>query len=173
MPIQYDLPIAGMTCASCAGRVEKALANVPGVTSVSVNLATEQARVEAPADSLPLLVEAVARAGYSVPSQTVELTIGGMTCASCAGRVEKALAKVPGVKNVSVNLASERAHIESLGHVDPAELIKAVTTAGYSAHLTENVHATQDDQHQRLRRERWSLVAAIVLALPLVSANIE
>ncbi|NMY72933.1 heavy metal translocating P-type ATPase [Pseudomonas sp. WS 5071] len=168
MPIQYDLPIAGMTCASCAGRVEKALANVPGVTSVSVNLATEQARVEAPADSLPLLVEAVARAGYSVPSQTVELTIGGMTCASCAGRVEKALAKVPGVKNVSVNLASERAHIESMGHVDPAELIKAVTTAGYSAHLTENVHATQDDQHQRLRRERWSLVAAIVLALPLV-----
>nr|WP_262498660.1 heavy metal translocating P-type ATPase [Pseudomonas sp. WS 5071] len=162
------MPIAGMTCASCAGRVEKALANVPGVTSVSVNLATEQARVEAPADSLPLLVEAVARAGYSVPSQTVELTIGGMTCASCAGRVEKALAKVPGVKNVSVNLASERAHIESMGHVDPAELIKAVTTAGYSAHLTENVHATQDDQHQRLRRERWSLVAAIVLALPLV-----
>ena len=168
MPIQYDLPIAGMTCASCAGRVEKALANVPGVTTVSVNLATEQARVEAPADSLPLLVEAVAQAGYSVPSQTVELTIGGMTCASCAGRVEKALAKVPGVKNVSVNLASERAHIESLGHVDPAELIKAVTTAGYSAHLTENLHATQDDQHKRLRRERWSLVAAIVLALPLV-----
>ena len=168
MPIQYDLPIAGMTCASCAGRVEKALANVPGVTTVSVNLATEQARVEAPADSLPQLVEAVAQAGYSVPSQTVELTISGMTCASCAGRVEKALAKVPGVKNVSVNLASERAHIESLGHVDPAELIKAVTTAGYSAHLTENLHATQDDQHKRLRRERWSLVAAIVLALPLV-----
>ncbi|HCS06983.1 MAG TPA: copper-transporting ATPase [Pseudomonas sp.] len=168
MPIQYDLPIAGMTCASCAGRVEKALAKVPGVTSVSVNLATEQARIEAPADSLPLLLEAVALAGYSVPSQTVELNIGGMTCASCAGRVEKALAKVPGVTNATVNLASERAHIESLGPVDPARLIEAVTKAGYSAQLTENVHATQDDQHKRLRRERWSLVAAIVLALPLV-----
>ena len=168
MPIQYDLPIAGMTCASCAGRVEKALAKVPGVTSVSVNLATEQARIEAPADSLPLLLEAVAQAGYSVPSQTVELNIGGMTCASCAGRVEKALAKVPGVTNATVNLASERAHIESLGPVDPARLIEAVTKAGYSAQLTENVHATQDDQHKRLRRERWSLVAAIVLALPLV-----
>lgn len=168
MPIQYDLPIAGMTCASCAGRVEKALAKVPGVTSVSVNLATEQARIEAPADSLPLLLEAVAQAGYSVPSQTVELNIGGMTCASCAGRVEKALAKVPGVTNATVNLASERAHIESLGLVDPARLIEAVTKAGYSAQLTENVHATQDDQHKRLRRERWSLVAAIVLALPLV-----
>ena len=168
MTIQYDLPIAGMTCASCAGRVEKALAKVPGVTSVSVNLATEQARIEAPADSLPLLLEAVAQAGYSVPSQTVELNIGGMTCASCAGRVEKALAKVPGVTNATVNLASERAHIESLGPVDPARLIEAVTKAGYSAQLTENVHATQDDQHKRLRRERWSLVAAIVLALPLV-----
>ncbi|WP_273416208.1 heavy metal translocating P-type ATPase [Pseudomonas sp.] len=168
VPIQYDLPIAGMTCASCAGRVEKALAKVPGVTSVSVNLATEQARIEAPADSLPLLLEAVAQAGYSVPSQTVELNIGGMTCASCAGRVEKALAKVPGVTNATVNLASERAHIESLGPVDPARLIEAVTKAGYSAQLTENVHATQDDQHKRLRRERWSLVAAIVLALPLV-----
>jgi len=168
VPIQYDLPIAGMTCASCAGRVEKALAKVPGVTSVSVNLATEQARIEAPADSLPLLLEAVAQAGYSVPSQTVELNIGGMTCASCAGRVEKALAKVPGVTNATVNLASERAHIESLGPIDPARLIEAVTQAGYSAQLTENVHATQDDQHKRLRRERWSLVAAIVLALPLV-----
>ncbi|OZY36831.1 copper-translocating P-type ATPase [Pseudomonas lundensis] len=157
-----------MTCASCAGRVEKALVKVPGVTSVSVNLATEQARIEAPADSLPLLLEAVAQAGYSVPSQTVELNIGGMTCASCAGRVEKALAKVPGVTNATVNLASERAHIESLGPVDPARLIEAVTKAGYSAQLTENVHATQDDQHKRLRRERWSLVAAIVLALPLV-----
>ena len=168
MPIQYDLPIAGMTCASCAGRVEKALVKVPGVTSVSVNLATEQARIEAPADSLPLLLESVAQAGYSVPSQTVELNIGGMTCASCAGRVEKALAKVPGVTNATVNLASERAHIESLGPIDPARLIEAVTKAGYSAQLTENVHATQDDQHKRLRRERWSLVAAIVLALPLV-----
>lgn len=168
MPIQYDLPIAGMTCASCAGRVEKALAKVPGVTSVSVNLATEQARIQAPTDSLPLLLEAVAQAGYSVPSQTVELNIGGMTCASCAGRVEKALAKVPGVTNATVNLASERAHIESLGPVAPSRLIEAVTKAGYSAQLTENVHATQDDQHKRLRRERWSLVAAIVLALPLV-----
>ena len=168
MPTQYDLPIAGMTCASCAGRVEKALTKVPGVTAVSVNLATEQARVQAPADSLPALVEAVTHAGYSVPSHSLELSIGGMTCASCAGRVEKALAKVAGVKSVSVNLASERAHVDLLGHVDPAVLIEAVGQAGYTAQLTDNVQAVEDDQHTRLRRERWSLVAAIVLALPLV-----
>ena len=168
MPTPFDLPIAGMTCASCAGRVEKALANVPGVSSVSVNLATEKARVEAPAESLPALIDAVQQAGYSVPSSSLELDISGMTCASCAGRVEKALAKVPGVKTVSVNLASERAHVELLGHVDPTLLINAVSQAGYSASLHENQQATEDDQQKRLHRERWALTLAIVLALPLV-----
>ena len=168
MPTQFDLPIDGMTCASCAGRVEKSLAKVPGVRSVSVNLATEQARIEAPADSLPALVEAVQQAGYSVPAHSLELDISGMTCASCAGRVEKALAKVPGVKTVSVNLANERAHVELLGHVDPTLLINAVTEAGYSASLHESQQATQDGQQKRLHRERWALILAIVLALPLV-----
>ena len=168
MPTQFDLPIDGMTCASCAGRVEKSLAKVPGVRSVSVNLATEQARVEAPAESLPALVEAVQQAGYSVPAHSLELDISGMTCASCAGRVEKALAKVPGVKSASVNLATERAHVELLGQVDPGLLINAVTQAGYGASLHQNEKNTEDDQHKRLHRERWALTLAIVLALPLV-----
>ncbi|MEJ3662411.1 heavy metal translocating P-type ATPase [Pseudomonas fragi] len=168
VPTQFDLPIDGMTCASCAGRVEKSLAKVPGVRSVSVNLATEQARVEAPAESLPALVEAVQQAGYSVPAHSLELDINGMTCASCAGRVEKALAKVPGVKSASVNLATERAHVELLGQVDPGLLINAVTQAGYGASLHQSEKAAEDDQQKRLHRERWALTLAIVLALPLV-----
>ena len=168
MPTQFDLPIDGMTCASCAGRVEKSLAKVPGVRSVSVNLATEQARIEAPAESLPALVEAVQQAGYSVPAHSLELDISGMTCASCAGRVEKALAKVPGVKSVSVNLATERAHVELLGQVDPGLLLNAVTQAGYGASLHQSEKTTEDDQQKRLHRERWALTLAIVLALPLV-----
>ena len=168
MPTQFDLPIDGMTCASCAGRVEKALTKVPGVRSVSVNLATEQARIEAPVDSLPALVEAVKQAGYSVPTHSLELDISGMTCASCAGRVEKALARVPGVKSVSVNLASERAHVELLGQVDTALLINAVSQAGYGASVHHTAKASEDDQQKRLHRERWALTLAIVLALPLV-----
>ena len=168
MPTQFDLPIDGMTCASCAGRVEKALTKVPGVRSVSVNLATEQARIEAPVDSLPALVEAVKQAGYSVPAHSLELDISGMTCASCAGRVEKALARVPGVKSVSVNLASERAHVELLGQVDTALLINAVSQAGYGASVHHTAKASEDDQQKRLHRERWALTLAIVLALPLV-----
>jgi Cu+-exporting ATPase len=164
----FDLPIAGMTCASCAGRVERALSKVVGASAVSVNLATEQARVQAPSDSLPALMEAVQQAGYSVPQQTLELSIDGMTCASCVGRVERALAKVPGVKSVSVNLANERAHLELLGHVDPQTLIGAVTKAGYNASVWEVEHPQTDNQQQRLHRERWALIMAIALALPLV-----
>ncbi|EJM90026.1 MULTISPECIES: heavy metal translocating P-type ATPase [unclassified Pseudomonas] len=164
----FDLPIAGMTCASCAGRVERALSKVIGATAVSVNLATEQARVQAPSDSLPALMDAVQQAGYSVPQQSLELSIDGMTCASCVGRVERALAKVPGVKSVSVNLANERAHLELLGQIDPQTLIAAVTKAGYNASVWEVEHPSTDSQHQRLHRERWVLIMAIALALPLV-----
>ncbi|VVP41392.1 heavy metal translocating P-type ATPase [Pseudomonas fluorescens] len=164
----FDLPIAGMTCASCAGRVERALSKVIGASAVSVNLATEQARVQAPADSLPALMDAVAKAGYSVPQQTLELSIDGMTCASCVGRVERALNKVPGVKSVSVNLANERAHLELLGQVDPQTLIAAVTKAGYAASVWEAEHPQTDSQQTRLQRERWALIAAIALAFPLV-----
>lgn len=164
----FDLPIAGMTCASCAGRVERALSKVIGASAVSVNLATEQARVQAPSDSLPALMDAVQQAGYSVPQQNLELSIDGMTCASCVGRVERALAKVPGVKRVSVNLANERAHLELLGQVDPQLLIAAVTKAGYSASVWEVEHPQTDNQQARLHRERWALIMAIALALPLV-----
>jgi Cu+-exporting ATPase len=164
----FDLPIAGMTCASCAGRVERALGKVAGASAVSVNLATEQARVQAPSGSLPALIDAVTQAGYQVPAQRLELSITGMTCASCAGRVERALGKVPGVSSVSVNLANERAHLELLGPVDPAVLIAAVDQAGYSAALWQADQPAGDNPARRLSRERWSLICAIALALPLV-----
>ena len=99
---------------------------------------------------------------------TFDLPIGGMTCASCAGRVERALGKVPGVQSVSVNLANERAHIEVLGQMDPAVLIAAVDKAGYTATLPQSETATEASQAQRLHHERWALLLTILLALPLV-----
>jgi len=164
----FDLPISGMTCASCAGRVERALRKVSGAEHVSVNLATEQARVQAPADSLPALVDAVRDAGYGVPTRAVELQIGGMTCASCVGRVERALGKLAGVEQVSVNLASERAHLEVLQALDDNLLISAVEKAGYSASLPLPDKDDQQQAQRRLRKERLAVVAALVLAMPLV-----
>lgn len=101
-------------------------------------------------------------------SITFDLPISGMTCASCAGRVERALGKVPGVQRVSVNLANERAHVEVLGQMDPNVLIAAVDKAGYTATLPQSETVTDANQARRLHRERWSLLLAIALALPLV-----
>ena len=83
-----DIPVLGMTCASCVGRVEKAIRATPGVKSATVNLAAERARVEMDDTGSPGAVAgAIRSAGYEPIEHTVELKIGGMTCASCVGRV--------------------------------------------------------------------------------------
>ena len=123
------LPIEGMSCASCVRRVEMALGKVPGVASVNVNLATERATVTL---SEPLetqqLVQAVQKMGYDVPESTVVLQVDEMSCASCVGRVERALKAVPGVRSASVNLATERATVSGLAPV--AALLAAAEKAG-------------------------------------------
>ena len=164
----FDLPISGMTCASCASRVERALRAVPRVSQASINLATEQARVEGDAGQLPQLVNAVKTAGYDVPLQTLQLAITGMTCASCVGRVERALSKQPGVVEVSVNLASEQAHLSVLSGGETNALIQAVKNAGYSATLIDQHQPDPADAEHHLRQERWRLLLALALAAPLV-----
>ncbi|KPY65336.1 Copper-translocating P-type ATPase [Pseudomonas amygdali pv. sesami] len=100
---------------------------------------------------------------------TFDLPISGMTCASCAGRVERALAKVPGVNSVTVNLANERAHVDTAAQTDPQTLIDAISRAGYSATLVEDRHAEADQKARHLHNERWALLLAIALALPLIA----
>lgn len=167
MSSHYTLPVTGMTCASCAGRVERALMKVEGVTAASVNLANEQVRIDAEEIDLAELVQAVEKAGYGVEVQHHELAIEGMTCASCVGRVERALLKVPGVRSTSVNLASERAHVDALGGVEVATLVQAVERAGYKATGTSEPPEAASAA-RRLRRERWSVIIALLLAAPLV-----
>ncbi|NHC09636.1 heavy metal translocating P-type ATPase [Stutzerimonas degradans] len=165
----FTLPVSGMTCASCAGRVERALRKVPGVTAAAVNLASEQVRVDADGSELATLIQAVESAGYGVPTQVVELAIEGMTCASCVGRVERALLKVPGVRSAAVNLASERARVELLGTLEPNALIQAVESAGYHAQAVEQAQPRgADNAERRLRRERLAVLIALLLAAPLV-----
>ncbi|MGG2395846.1 heavy metal translocating P-type ATPase [Pseudomonas sp. SH1-B] len=163
----FDLPIQGMTCASCAGRVERALRKLPEVANASVNLASEHARIEAPAGSLNQLINAIEGAGYAVPSHALELGIEGMTCASCVGRIERALGKLPGVTRVAVNLADEKARLQVLAGFDPQQALQAVAAAGYQANVIDD-DTPVDAGAARLRRERLTLLAAIVLTLPLV-----
>ena len=126
-PKSIELQIGGMTCASCVARVEKALRKIPGVTEATVNLATERVSVQGGAAvTADVLAAAVRRAGYEVCTTELTFRVEGMTCASCAGRVESALLKVPGVTGASVNLATERATVQALSTVTTSELMAAV-----------------------------------------------
>lgn len=165
-----SIPIEGMTCASCAGRVEKALTKVPGVKSVSVNLATERATIQASGEvDRNALIEAIHKTGYEVPTSRVELNVMGMTCASCVGRVEKALRSVPGVVEAAVNLANERASIA--GSADPAALISAIKRIGYDATVIDSLSQLQGVAERQKETEllslKWDLIVAAALSLPV------
>jgi Cu+-exporting ATPase len=128
------LPLRGMTCASCAATIEKALSGQPGVAKANVNLASEKASVEYNTDKVNIgtLIKTVSDTGYSVPLEKVSFSVGGMTCASCVSHVEKALLEVKGVVSAFVNLATEKATVEYIpGEVTTADIKKAVESAGY------------------------------------------
>lgn len=170
-----DIPVLGMTCASCVGRVEKAIAAVPGVAAASVNLAAERAHVELTAEGdSAAVVEAIRKAGYEPLDRELDLKIGGMTCASCVSRVEKALRAVPGVLEAQVNLATERAHVRALaGAADTPALVAAVAAAGYEAQAIDEAAAPDLADREREAREaeikalRVSVAVAAAGTLPL------
>lgn len=149
-----EIPVRGMTCASCVGRVEKAIRGTPGVASANVNLAAERAHVElTPDGDTAAVIEAIRRVGYEPLDDRIELAISGMTCASCVARVEKALRKVPGVLEVQVNLATERASLRVLaGGPDIQRLAAAVSAAGYEAEPIDQAGSTlQADRESAAR----------------------
>ena len=168
----HQLNIEGMTCASCVGRVEKAIANVPGVAKASVNLATERADIAfSGKPDVPAVINAIRNAGYEVGEKTIELAIEGMTCASCVGRIEKALKAVPGVTSASVNLATERATVRVAGGGEAASrLAQVVKAAGYAASevVTGKTEDGEPDRREaELRSLKISLVAAAILTIPV------
>ncbi|WP_312049834.1 heavy metal translocating P-type ATPase [Acinetobacter courvalinii] len=168
--MNVSLQVEGMTCASCVGRVETALKKVDGVESASVNLATERADITLakPVDR-QVLIQAIERTGYDVPASTVELSIEGMTCASCVSRVEKALNAVNGVSTANVNLATERATVTGTASIE--SLIVAIDKAGYDA---KQIQASIPDQSEQLEKKdqeraelKRDLIIATILALPV------
>ncbi len=172
-----SLPIRGMTCASCVAHVERALKAVPGVSLVSVNLATETASVDFDntVASPQELALAVKKGGYEIPIQTHTLHIDGMTCASCVNHVEKAIRAVPGVQTVNVNLATHTATITTwTAEGKKRELQEAITNAGYSLTHESNSQTSSDlevsesqnnEEHQLLLRAILSGTAGLLVML--------
>ncbi|MFN3347366.1 heavy metal translocating P-type ATPase [Pseudorhodoplanes sp.] len=167
----FSIRVNGMTCASCVGRVEKALKSLPGVASASVNLATERVDVGFKSDPDPAAVaRAIQNVGYSVAEETTELSIEGMTCASCVGRVEAVLAGVPGVLSATVNLATEKSLIRHFaGAISADDLVAAVRSAGYQARLVAaDISGQAEDRREaELRSLRRVFLIATGLTLPV------
>lgn len=168
-PITYSLPISGMTCTNCSQRIERALGKLQGVDSVEVNFATEHARIQTRQVPLKEVVTCIEQAGYQVPRHTLELKIEGITCANCVGRIERLVNKMPQVLAVTVNLATERAHLEVVEGFALDALIQSLNKAGYSATpIQNNSTADEERQQQQLKRDRLHLLLALALATPLV-----
>ncbi|MEH6564882.1 MAG: heavy metal translocating P-type ATPase [Halopseudomonas sp.] len=167
------LTLDGMNCGSCVGRVERLLGDLPGIADPQVNLAANSARFNyADVEQLAAATRALAKAGYPAQQTTRVLQLQGMSCASCVGRVERALQTVPGVQHAEVNLASQQARVALLDDMDTQPLFTALRHAGYPAQWLDSASPAESGRaealrNQTLRKEwRW-LLLAIVFTLPL------
>ncbi|MGV8905452.1 MAG: heavy metal translocating P-type ATPase [Acetobacterium sp.] len=172
------IKITGMTCAACAARIDKKVGKIDGVVDASVNFATEKLQVEYDEQKTSRLTinEAIIKAGYGIVAETVKnevtIPIGGMTCAACSARVEKALGKIDGVSKVSVNYATEKATVAyDSQKVKISALKQAIEKAGYKALDIERKDAVDED---KLRKEKeirilWTkFIVAATFCIPIL-----
>ncbi|HEU0121579.1 MAG TPA: copper ion binding protein, partial [Bryobacteraceae bacterium] len=165
-----------MTCASCVGHVEKALHKLPGISQTAVNLLSNEATVtyDAAQTNPTAIAAAIEDAGYTVPQPETALTLDvqGMTCAACVGHVEKALHKVPGVTQASVNLLANEARVAfDPARTSPAALIAAVEDAGYHAAVNVQTNPSEpaepDGEYAAVRR--YAFISLLLGALAMGS----
>ncbi|MBF0308968.1 MAG: copper-translocating P-type ATPase [Magnetococcales bacterium] len=162
------VPVTGMRCASCSGRLERTLSALDGFSAVSVNLATASASFDGP---LPAAIAAIQGQGFQVPIQEITLGIGGLSCAACALKAETELATVPGVLHASVNLASGEAFLRTLAGQAPFPALRdAVARAGYHLHTPTNPTDTTDLVEEERTRDYRDLRLRLLVGLPLAAA---
>jgi len=168
-----EIPVGGMSCSSCTARVEKRLSTLDGVVEASANLATECASVVYyPERVTPAgIADRIVQTGFTVPEKLAELSLGGMTCASCSARVEKCLNTLEGVVSASVNLATERTLVRYWpGVVLVEDLIERVEKTGYTACeiADDGSDSGRVVREAKERREFWIFMASALLSLPLI-----
>lgn len=156
------LPVKGMTCASCAARIEKKVTELEGVKKISVVFGSEMATVEYdPALSDPQKILAtIEKLGFEVPTSKTTFPIEGMTCASCVSRVENKLRDLEGVTDVKVNLANERATVEYLDSRTGIEDFRsALKDIGYKVSLEEVGETSSRDREEERHQRETSVLA--------------
>jgi P-type Cu+ transporter len=168
------LPITGMTCANCSATIERNLKKVPGIETVAVNYATEKATVAYdPAQVGEGQMRAlIADLGYGVASAKMEIPVSGMTCANCAATIERNLKKMPGVTNVNVNFATERASVEFVPTlVGYNELKQKIGDIGYGVIEggagSRPADAEAEAREAEIAQQRRMLWVGVIFTLPL------
>ncbi len=177
-PIHLQLPLSGMSCANCAGRITTALNKLEGVEA-TVNFALEQAAIDlASPDRLPAVLESIKAQGYDYGSETILFQITGMTCAGCSARLNKMLAALPGVISADVNFSIEQARIVLVpGMQTPAALREQIEALGFGAQLAQG--SASGRRQQLLEREaqeaasarqaQTRVITSALLTLPLLA----
>ena len=172
------IKITGMTCAACAARVEKVVSKMAGITSASVNFATESLSVEYDEGvaSRQKINEVIEKAGYGTVEistiSEVTIPIGGMTCASCSARVEKVLGKLEGITSATVNLATEKATVHyDTQQIKLSTIRQAIEKAGYQALEIEKKTAIDEDKlrkEKEIRTLKTKLIVSATFGIPLL-----
>ena len=169
--------ITGMSCTACAKHIEKAVNEIDGTISVNVNFATEKMVVEYDEKIVTVskIKEIVAENGYKVVETSVSkiiIPIGGMTCASCASSVEKAVRKLDGIDSVKVNIATEKANISyDQSIVQLSKIKEAIEEAGYRVLEIKKESLIDED---KIRKEKeintlWTkFIISTIFSLPLL-----
>ncbi|WP_139477838.1 heavy metal translocating P-type ATPase [Aeromonas veronii] len=177
-PIHLQLPLSGMSCANCAGRIAASLNKLDGV-SATVNFALEQAAIElASPDRLPAVLDSIKSQGYDYGSETILFQITGMTCAGCSARLNKMLAALPGIISADVNFSIEQARIVLVpGMQTPAALREQIEALGFGAQLAQG--SASGRRQQLLEREaqeaatarqaQTRVIVSALLTLPLLA----
>jgi Cu+-exporting ATPase len=171
---RIDLPITGMTCASCASRIQNALSQLKGVDKATVNFAAERVTVfyNPPEASVDEFIKTIKDLGYGVSTSKTIIPIKGMTCASCVKRVQDALASLNGVLSVTVNLATEKAALEyTPEQVGMRDFKKAMRDIGYDIVEVERGEDIVEKEKREREREynklKTRLIAGAALTIPI------
>jgi Cu+-exporting ATPase len=172
---QMTMPVLGMTCANCVASVERNAKKVDGVSDAVVNFASEKVALSYdPALTEPQeVIDRIQRAGYEVPTASVEIPLVGMTCANCASNIQRALGRVDGVLEANVNYATEHATVEYIvGVANRADLTAAVRKAGYDVVEAESLDELEDAEaaarQAEIRHQQKRLIVGIIFTTPLM-----
>ncbi|APJ12526.1 heavy metal translocating P-type ATPase [Bacillus safensis] len=179
MKKEIDFQITGMTCAACAGRIEKGLNRLEGVENASVNLALETSHIVYETEKLTQddLKRKVQSLGYDVVMEQAEFDIEGMTCAACANRIEKKINRMDGVDHGSVNFALETLQVTyHPGQTSANDIKDAVQSIGYSLIEPDADQAEEgkkDHRQAAIEKQTARFLFSMILSLPLLWAMVS